>query len=101
MEPSSTTADPLGQTSIQSESLSVVTDSNLNIRALLGNISLINEIKIVINPIWVKLSVIFAGAISSNLYLGVNNSHSPLQDFYQEPEQYIFDPDPGTKNNDL
>ena len=81
--------------------LSVVTDSISDSQALLENVSLINEIYFDINPIWVKCGVIFAGAISYNLYLGVNNSHSPLQDFYQEPEQYIFDPDPGTNNNDL
>ncbi len=86
---------------IQTVSLSIVMDSIIDIRALLGNVSLINQIKIVINPIWVKCSVNFAGAISSNLSLGVNNSHSPLQDFYQEPEEYIFDPDPGTNNNDF
>ncbi len=37
-------------------------DSILNIRALLRNVSLINEIYFVINPIWVKHGVIFAGA---------------------------------------
>ncbi len=51
-------------------SLSVVTDSIIDIQALLGNVSLINEIYFVINPIWVKCGVILVGAISSNLYLG-------------------------------
>ena len=76
-------------------------DCILNIRALLGNISLVNEINFVINPIWVKGGVMSAGAISSVLSFGVNNSHSPHQDFYQDPDEYIFDPDPGTKNNDF
>ena len=31
--------------------------------------------------------------ISSEVSLGVNDSHSSLQDFYQEPEEYIFDTD--------
>ncbi len=44
------------------------------------------------------MCVISAGAISSNLSMGVNDSH-PSQDFYQKPEEYIFDPDPGTKKN--
>ncbi len=94
------TSDPLGQAPIQTELLSVVTDSILNIRALLGNISLVNEINFVINPIWVKGGVMSAGAISSNVFLGVKDSHSH-QDFYQDPDEYIFDPDPMTRNNDF
>ena len=50
------------------------------------------------NPIWVKCGVISAGAISSNVSLGVNDSH-PYQDFSQEPDEYNFDPDPGTNSN--
>ncbi len=81
--------------------LSVVTDSISDSQALLKNVSLINEIYFVINPIWVKYGLISTGAISSNVFLGVKDSHSPHQDFYQDPDEYIFDPDPGTRNNDF
>jgi len=42
--------------------------------------------------------LLVAGArfISSELLLGVQDSYSH-QDFYQQPDGYIFDPDPGTK----
>jgi len=74
----------------------------LNIRALLENVSLIDEINFVFNPIWVKCGVmISAGVICSNLSLGTHSSHSSHQDFYDEPDNYIFDPDPGTSNNDF
>jgi len=79
-------------------SLSVVTDSISNIRALLEDVSLINEINC-LNPI--IRGVIFTGAISSNIFLGVKGSHSLHQDYYQDPEEYNFDPDPGTNNSDF
>ena len=83
-------------------SLSVVTDSISNIRALLENVSLIDEINsVLLHPIWVKCDVISAGVISSNLSLGVHSSHSSHQDVYDDPDEYIFDPDPGTRKNDF
>ncbi len=82
--------DPTGQNPIHpsltsqdvqtKSSLSVVTDNILDIRALLGNVSLINEIYFIFNPIWVKCGLVSAGAISSNVFLGVIDSHSPHQD---------------------
>ncbi len=82
---------PLASQDVQIKSpSSVVTDVTVDIRALLGNVSLINEINSVFNPIWVKCGVISAGAISSNVSLGVNDSH-PSQDFSQEPDEYNFD----------
>ena len=92
---------------VQTKLLSVVTDSILDTRALLENVSLINEINsVLLHPSWVKRGDVVTSPIlgasmhSSNVYLGVNDSHS-LQDFYQEPEAYIFDPDPGTRKNDI
>jgi len=75
---------------------------------LLENVSLINEINsVLLHSSWVKrgdvvtLPTLGATMFSSNVSLGVNDFQSPLQDFYKEPEEYIFDPDPGTRNDDF
>ena len=121
---SSTTSDPLGQivryptppfhSPLASQdaqtkpSLSIITGSILDTQALLGNVSLINEINSVfLHPSWVKCGdvitspILGACMLSSNVYVGVKDSHSPHQDFYQDPEEYMFDPDPGTRKNDF
>ena len=69
---------------------------------MVGEVSLVNEINSVSNPIWVKRAatmLLVAGPTlnSSEISLGVEDSHSHHQDFCQEPDEYIFDPDPGTK----
>ena len=90
--------------------LSVVIDDIPDTRASLENVSvsLINEINtILLHPSWVKHGDVVtsptlgARMFSSNVSLGVNDSQSPLQDLYEQPEEYNFDPDPGTRNNDF
>ena len=95
----STCAPPLASQDAQIKlSSSVATDVVVDTQASVGDVSLVNEINSALNPIWVKCGVISAGAISSNVSLGVNDSH-PSQDFSQEPDEYNFDPDPGTNSN--
>jgi hypothetical protein len=97
----STGVRPLALQDVQIKLSSVVMDVTVDTQALVGNVSLVNEINFVFNPVWVKfvatiLLVAAARFISSEFLLGVQDSY-PHQDFYQQPDEYIFDPDPGTK----
>ncbi len=103
----STCVSPLASQDAQIKlSSSVVTDVSVDTQALVGDVSLVNEINSVSNPIWVKCAatkLLVAGATlsSSELSLGVKDSHSHHQDFSQEPDEYNFDPDPGTNSNNF
>ena len=68
---------------------------------MVEDVSLVNEINSVLNPTWVNCAatiLLVAGA--RFIRLGVQGSYSH-QDFYQQPDDYPFDPDPGTNDNDF
>jgi len=50
----STDVLPLASQDVQIKSSSVVTDVTVDTQALVGNVSLVNEINFVFNPVWVK-----------------------------------------------
>ncbi len=82
-------------------SSSVATDVFVDTQASVGDVSLVNEINSALNPVWVKCAatiLLVAGASlrRSEISLGVEDSYSSHQDYYQEPDEYNFDPDPGT-----